>query len=199
MGRKYFLILFLFPFVLLAQLRDSVYWNTPYFVINYSEILEGPRSIRYSVACPNGTASRKGMDFYTEKGIKTSDNKDYEANEWDKGHMAPAASLNCNRDMLYATFTYINSSLQHQSLNRGVWKRLEIRERELAIKDEVKVFIRVEYSTPSVKVIAGASIPSGYYKELKIGERRECYYFPNIVPVLKELNDYKCNCKNIIK
>jgi endonuclease G len=199
MGRKYFLILFLFPFVLLAQLRDSVYWNTPYFVINYSEILEGPRSIRYSVACPNGTASRKGMDFYTEKGIKTSDNKDYEANEWDKGHMAPAASLNCNQDMLWETFSYLNSSLQHQSLNRGVWKKLEIRERELATKNEVKVFIRVEYPIPPVKVTAGASIPSGYYKELKIGERRECYYFPNIVPVLKELNDYKCNCKNIIK
>jgi endonuclease G len=197
--KKYFLILFLSPFILLAQLRDSVYWNTPYFIINYSEILEGPRSIRYSVACPNGTASRQGMDFYTEKGIKTSDNKDYEANEWDKGHMAPAASLNCNRDMLYATFTYINSSLQHQSLNRGVWKKLEIRERELAVKDEVKVFIRVEYPILSVKVAAGASIPSGYYKELKIGERRECYYFPNMVPVLKELNDYKCNCKNIIK
>ncbi len=64
------------------------------------------------------------MDFYTEKGIKTSDNKDYEANEWDKGHMAPAASLNCNRDMLYATFTYINSSLQHQSLNRGKLKNM---------------------------------------------------------------------------
>ena len=199
MGRKYFLILFLFPFVLLAQLRDSVYWNTPYFVINYSEILEGPRSIRYSVACPNGAASRKGMDFYTEKGIKTSDNKDYEANEWDKGHMAPAASLNCNQDMLWETFTYINSSLQHQSLNRGVWKKLEMRERELATKNEVKVFIRVEYPIPSAKVAAGASIPSGYYKELKIGERRECYYFPNIVPVVKELNDYKCNCKNIIK
>jgi len=199
MGRINFLILFLFPFVLLAQLRDSVYWNTPYFVINYSEILEGPRSIRYSVACPNGTASRKGMDFYTEKGIKTSDNKDYEANEWDKGHMAPAASLNCNQDMLWETFSYLNSSLQHQSLNRGVWKKLEIRERELATKNEVKVFIRVEYPIPPVKVTAGASIPSGYYKELKIGERRECYYFPNIVPVLKELNDYKCNCKNIIK
>ena len=199
MGRINFLILFLFPFVLLAQLRDSVYWNTPYFVINYSEILEGPRSIRYSVACPNGTASRKGMDFYTEKGIKTSDNKDYEANEWDKGHMAPAASLNCNQDMLWETFSYLNSSLQHQSLNRGVWKKLEIRERELATKNEVKVFIRVEYPIPPVKVTAGASIPSGYYKELKIGERRECYYFPKIVPVLKELNDYKCNCKNIIK
>jgi len=203
MGRKYFLILFLFPFVLLAQLRDSVYWNTPYFIINYSEILEGPRSVRYLVACPTGTASRAGMDFYTEKKIKTSDNKDYEANEWDKGHMAPAASLNCNRDMLYATFTYVNSSLQQQSLNRGVWKQLEIRERELAMEnvmqEDVQVFIRIEYASNPNRVPTNAAIPLGYYKELKIGKRRECYYFPNMAPVLKELNDYKCNCKNIIK
>jgi len=199
MGRKYFLILFLFPLVLLAQLRDSVYWNTPYFIINYSETLEGPRSVRYSVACPNGTVSRAGMDFYTEKGLKTSDDKDYEANEWDKGHMAPAASLNCSRDMLYATFTYVNSSLQQQSLNRGVWKKLEIRERELAIKDEVRVFIRVEYPNMPLRVTTGAAIPLGYYKELKVGNRRECYYFKNVAPVSKELNDYKCNCKNVIK
>ena len=199
MGRKYFLILFLFPLVLLAQLRDSVYWNTPYFVINYSEILEGPRSIRYSVACPNGTASRTGMDFYTEKGLKTSDNKDYEANEWDKGHMAPAASLNCNIDMLYATFTYVNSSLQQQSLNRGVWKKLEIYEREQAKTAQVQVFIRVEYDKIPTRVPSNAAIPKGYYKELKIGNRKECYYFPNKAPVTKELNDYKCNCRNVIK
>jgi len=199
MGRKYFLILFLFPLVLLAQLRDSVYWNTPYFIINYSEVLEGPRSVKYSVACPNGTASRAGMDFYTEKGLKTSDDKDYEANEWDKGHMAPAASLNCNRDMLYATFTYVNSSLQQQSLNRGVWKKLEIRERELAMENDVKVFIRVEYPTSPMRVTTGAAIPLGYYKELKVGNRRECYYFKNVTPVSKELNDYKCNCRNVIK
>jgi endonuclease G len=199
MGRKYFLILFLFPLVLLAQLKDSVYWNTPYFIINYSEVLEGPRSVRYSVACSNGTASRSGMDFYTEKGLKTSDDKDYEANEWDKGHMAPAASLNCNRDMLYATFTYVNSSLQQQSLNRGVWKKLEIRERELAMENDVKVFIRVEYPTSPMRVTTGAAIPLGYYKELKVGNRRECYYFKNVTPVSKELNDYKCNCRNVIK
>jgi endonuclease G len=199
MGRKHFLILFLLPVVLFAQLRDSVYYTNPYFIINYSETLEGPRSVRYSVACPTGTASRAGMDFYTEKGIKTSDNKDYEANEWDKGHMAPAASLNCNRDMLYATFTYVNSSLQQQSLNRGVWKQLEIRERQLAMENDVKVFIRVEYPSSPMRVITGAAIPLGYYKELKVGNRRECYYFPNKAPVTKELNDYKCNCRNVIK
>ena len=199
MGRKHFLILFLLPVVLFAQLRDSVYYTNPYFIVNYSETLEGPRSVRYSVACPTGTASRAGMDFYTEKGIKTSDNKDYEANEWDKGHMAPAASLNCNRDMLYATFTYVNSSLQQQSLNRGVWKKLEIRERQLAMENDVKVFIRVEYPSSPMRVTTGAAIPLGYYKELKVGNRRECYYFPNKAPVTKELNDYKCNCRNVIK
>ena len=197
--KKYFLILFLFPLVLLAQLRDSVYWNTPYFIINYSETLEGPRSVKYLVACPNGTASRAGMDFYTEKGLKTSDDKDYEANEWDKGHMAPAASLNCNRDMLYATFTYVNSSLQQQSLNRGVWKKLEIRERKLAKTAQVQVFIRVEYDKVPPRVPTNAAIPKGYYKELKIGNRKECYYFYNKAPVSKELSDYKCNCRNVIK
>ena len=83
--------------------------------------------------------------------------------------------------------------------NSGVWKKLEIRERELAIKDEVRVFIRVEYPNMPLRVTTGAAIPLGYYKELKVGNRRECYYFKNVAPVSKELNDYKCNCRNVIK
>jgi len=199
MGRKYFLIIFLLPVVLFAQLRDSVYYTTPYFIINYSEVLEGPRSVSYKVACPTGTASRSGMDFYTEKGIKTSDNKDYEANEWDKGHMAPAASFNCNRDMLFSPFTYVNSSLQQQSLNRGVWKKLEVRERELAATGDVKVFIRVEYGNNPTRVPTNAAIPVGYYKELKVGNKRECYYFKNIAPTTSDLETFKCTCKNVIQ
>jgi DNA/RNA endonuclease G (NUC1) len=113
--------------------------------------------------------------------------------------MAPAASFNCNKDMLYETFTYINSSLQHQSLNRGVWKKLENRERYLAGFVEVQVFIRVEFDDTPLRVPTNAAIPKGYYKELKIGKVRECYYFPNKVPLSKELDDYKCNCRNVIK
>lgn len=199
MGRKHFLILLLFPLTLIAQVRDSVEWNTPYFRIWYSESLENPLSVRYGVACPDGTASRAGMDFYTLKGIHTSDNDDYYNNEWDKGHMAPAASFNCNKDMLYETFTYINSSLQQQSLNRGVWKKLEIRERYLAGLGDVQVFIRIEFDNNPPRVPTNAAIPKGYYKELKIGDVRECYYFPNKAPVSKELSDYKCNCRNVIK
>ena len=196
---KNLFLLLLFPVSLFAQLRDSVYYTTPNFIINYSETLEGPRSIRYTVACPIGTASRSGMEFYTEKGVKTSDHKDYEANEWDKGHMAPAASFNCNRDMLFSTFTYVNSSLQQQSLNRGVWKKLEVRERELAATGDVKVFIRVEYGNNPTRVPTNAAIPVGYYKELKVGNKRECYYFKNVQPNTSDLQTYKCPCRNVIK
>jgi DNA/RNA endonuclease G (NUC1) len=182
-----------------AQLKDSVYYTTPNFIINYSEVLEGPRSIRYTVMCPSGTASRSGMDFYKEKQVHTSDNDDYVANEWDKGHMAPAASFNCDRNMLLSTFTYVNSSLQQQSLNRGVWKKLEVRERELAKDNEVKVFIRVEYGATPNRVPANAAIPVGYYKELKVGNKRECYYFKNVKPETSDLEAFKCNCRNVIR
>jgi len=178
-----------------SSLRDSVEWNTPYFKIWYSEPLESPLSIRYGVACPNGKASRAGMDFYLLRGIHTSDDDDYYNNEWDKGHMAPAASFNCNEDMLYETFTFINCSLQHQSLNRGVWKKLENRERYLADFVDVQVFIRVEFDEIPKRVPTNAAIPKGYYKELLVGDIRECYYFPNKAPVSKELDDYKCECR----
>ena len=198
MTKKALLLFLLLPLTVLAQLRDSVNFNNNHFRIVYSETLEGPRSIRYTVLCPTGTASRSGMDFYTEKTIHTSDNADYVANEWDKGHMAPAASFNCTTEMLRGTFTYVNSSLQQQSLNRGVWKKLEVRERELAKEGNVDVFIRVEYVNNPRRVPTNAAIPIGYYKEVKVGNKRECYYFKNVAPATSDLEAFKCPCRNAI-
>lgn len=178
-------------------LSDSINWDTPYYTIIYSEKLEQPKQVWYSVACPHGMASRVGMDFYTEDSIKTSDNKDYENNEWDKGHMAPAASLNCDKNMLWETFSYMNCALQQQSLNRGVWKKLEIQERELAkVNNSVKVYIKVEFDVTPKRVPAGAAIPKAFYKEITVGEKTKfCYYFPNVVPKSNDLNTFKCNCR----
>ena len=198
MTKKALFLFLLLPLTVLAQLRDSVNFNNNHFRVVYSETLEGPRSIRYTVLCPTGTASRSGMDFYTEKTIHTSDNADYVANEWDKGHMAPAASFNCTTEMLRGTFTYVNSSLQQQSLNRGVWKKLEVRERELAKEGNVDVFIRVEYVNNPRRVPTNAAIPVGYYKEVKVGNKRECYYFKNVAPATSDLEAFKCPCRNAI-
>ena len=177
-------------------LRDSLFWTTPYYDIVYSEVLEQPRSAYYRVVCPTSTTSRAGMDFYTEKGIKTSDNKDYENNVWDKGHLVPVGSLRCNKNMVYATFSYMNCALQHEKLNRGVWKALEAREQNLVTTNvEVYVSIQVDFAPNPQRLPTNAAIPSGFYKEIKYGNVKECYYFPNTIPTSSDYNTFKCNCR----
>lgn len=98
--RSILLTLFLLPTLVFAQLRDSVYVKNGIFEVVYSEVLEQPKWIKYTVLCPDGNASRAGMDFFTNDSIKTSDAADCVKNVYDKGHLAPAADFNCNKDML---------------------------------------------------------------------------------------------------
>mgnify|MGYP000441892153 CR=1 FL=1 len=187
------LFLFLFPLFVFAQktLRDSIYIKTNMFEIVYSEKLQQPKFISYTVQCPNGTASRKGMDFYVNDSVKTSDNKDYENNVWDKGHMAPAADFNCTKEMLYRTFSYLNCALQHQDLNRQVWRLLEAHERELAKTNKtVIVEIRCIYTNKSIILPTGATVPDGYYKTIKYGNKIEKYYFKNEKPLSTDFTKY---------
>ena len=186
-------LIFILPLFVFGKkaLRDSIYIKTNMFEIVYSEKLQQPKFIRYSVPCPNGTANRKGMDFYTCDSILTSDNKDYENNPYDKGHLAPAADFNCDRDMLYKTFTYLNCSLQQENLNRTTWRLLEARERELAKTQPVTVEIRCVFTPKSVVLPTGATIPDGYYKTIKYGKTVEKYYFKNKKPLSTDFTKYK--------
>jgi DNA/RNA endonuclease G (NUC1) len=173
------------------KLRDSIYIKTDIFEIVYSEVLQQPKFVKYIVLCPNGSASRKGMDFYTCDSIITSDNKDYEKNVWDKGHMGAAADFSCDREMLYKTFTYLNCSLQQENLNRTTWRLLEVRERELAKTNKsVVVEIRCIFTSKSIVLPTGATIPDGYYKTIKYGNKTEKYYFKNEKPLSTDFTKY---------
>jgi endonuclease G len=153
--------------------------------------LEQPLWVKYVVKCPNGDASRKGMDFYTVDSVKTSDPLDYVNNIYDKGHMAPAADFNCTREMLYKTFSYLNCSLQNQDLNRTTWRLLEARERLLAGEHKVVVVeINCVFSKSSIKLSTGATVPDGYFKTIKYGNKVEKYYFKNDKPYTLDYSKY---------
>ena len=173
-----------------GQLRDSVYIKTNIFDIVYSEKLQQPKWIEYHVNCYDGKISRKGLDFYTCDSIKTSDSKDYENNEWDKGHLAPAADFNCDKTTLKMTFTYLNCVLQHEKLNRGVWRLLEEHERELSKKYSVNVEIRMVYSKTSKILPTGATIPDAFIKTISYGNKNEIYYFKNEIPLSTDYTKY---------
>ena len=177
MKKLLFLLISFIPTVTFAQVVTVV--ETEHFTVGYSEELEQPLWAEYIVLCPNGTASRSGMDFYEHDEIHTSDDEDYVNNVWDKGHLAPAAAFSCDKEMLRSTFTYLNSALQHQSLNRGVWNRLEGFERDLANFFMVNVRIDVIFDENSQVLETGATVPSAFRKIIKFDGKTAVFEFPN--------------------
>lgn len=175
--------------------RPSIEWGKRYIGGLYSEELEQPLMVSYIVECVEGTASREGMDFYTDDYIHTSDDKDYYKNEWDKGHMAPAADFKCDEEAMYETFTYLNCALQHEKLNRTTWKYLEEYERDLTEFGDVSVYIEIDFDQDPPRVSAGAAIPRGFYKQLTVGDQTICFWFPNVEPTSSDFRDYECECR----
>jgi len=175
------LLVFLASVSIYAQ-RDSVFIKTPIYSCVYSEVLQQPKRVWYTVQCPSGSYPRKGMDFYTNDSVRTSDAKDYEANVWDKGHCAPAADFNCTRETLWQTFSYLNCILQHEKLNRGAWRLLEAYERQLALTTTVNVKIDVIFAKNPFILTSGAAVPTAFRKTISFDNKKEIYYFVNEAP-----------------
>lgn len=173
--------------------RREIKVDAGIYEVLYSESLEQPKEVWYTVECPNGKASRKGMDFYINDSIYTSSHDDYENNIWDKGHMAPAADFSCDRETLYKTFSYLNCALQHQDLNRGVWRLLESKEREIAKTQDVEIHIVLIFTRTSKKLPSGATVPDAFKKEITYSGKTDVYYFKNEKPLSTDPKKYKIN------
>ena len=127
--------------------------ETDIFNIVYSEKYQQPLSVEYEVQCPNGNASRKGMNFYGVDSVITSNNADYKNNVWDKG----------------------------QGLNRGPWKELEAFERTLArVHSLVLVIITIHFDDEVGLLPTGARVPTGFTKKIFTDPSDSLvFYFPN--------------------
>jgi DNA/RNA endonuclease G (NUC1) len=165
-----------FTLTTFAQIKEV---ETEIFSVVYDEGLEQPIKLSYRVQCPLGDASRSGLDFRKYDGVHTSDNNDYSNNVYDKGHLAPAAAFNCDREMVRSTFSYLNCALQHEGLNRGPWKELERFERDLAKLYTVDVVTEVIFIGDVQKVPGGATIPTGFEKTIYFDGKEYTFYFPN--------------------
>lgn len=157
------------------------------FEVLYSQDLEQPLVIKYRSINRPTNVNRGTMDFYTEKGIKTSDAADYKANIYDKGHGAPAATFSDNMENLKQTFSYLNCIMQDQYLNRGEWRLLEEQERKWDDTENLSIIIKSFFDTPAKRVSTGAAVPSHLQKHIyfeKQGKWR-CFVFLNQKPKFK--------------
>ena len=157
------------------------------FEVVYSQDLEQPLVIKYRSTNRPTNVNRGTMDFYTEKGIKTSDAADYKANIYDKGHGAPAATFSDNMENLKQTFSYLNCIMQDQYLNRGEWRLLEEQERKWDDKENLTIIIKSFFDTPAKRVSTGAAVPSHLQKHIYFENQKvwRCYVFLNQKPKFK--------------
>lgn len=190
MKRILLLVFLTLQFVPLFAQRSNIFVDCGIYKVEYSEIYEQPLKISYEITCKGGKVSRKNLDFYTNDSIKTSDSKDYDNNVWDKGHLAPSAHFNCDISLLKTTFSYLNCALQHETLNRGVWKSLEAYERKLSNDFNVRVEIELDFSTFE-KLPSGACVSRGFRKKIFLnGTLYQTYYFINNTTKIKDFSKF---------
>lgn len=199
---KKILLVFVGLFITLTSFsQDTIRVKNNVFEVLYSQNLEQPLWIKYRSTNRPTNVNRGSMDFYTEKGIKTSDGADYLRNIYDKGHGAPAATFSDNMENLKQTFSYLNCILQDQYLNRGEWRLLEEQERRWDDTENLTVIIKVFFDKPVKRIPTNAAIPSHLQKHIYFEKQNKwrCFVFLNERPKFKwselemlcEPNDHK--------
>jgi endonuclease G len=194
---KKFIILLPLFFLSSSNSLPDVKINKTIYTVSYSQKLEQPLELTYESSNRPTNVNRGSMDFYIEPGIKTSDGADYVSNIYDKGHLAPAATFSDNMVNLKTTFSYLNSALQNQYLNRGEWRLLEEQERKWDDVEKLTIKISVEFKNKNTVLPTGATVPTGFTKHIYFNNQRfwKCYYFPNVKPT-KKWGEHQISCNH---
>jgi DNA/RNA endonuclease G (NUC1) len=194
--KKQFLLILFFLITFNSFSQDTIRVKNQVFEVLYSQALEQPLFIKYRSTNRPTNVNRGHMNFYKEKNIKTSDDADYKANVWDKGHGAPAATFSDNMENLKQTFSYLNSIMQDQYLNRGEWRLLEEQERKWDDMEPLTIIIKTFFDSPVKRVSTGAAIPSHMQKHIYFETSNvwRCFVFLNEKPKYK-WTDLEMLCK----
>jgi endonuclease G len=184
---KKIVLLISFLIISLVSFGQDVRIKNNVFEVLYSQDLEQPLWIKYRSTNRPTNVNRGSMDFYKEPNIKTSDGDDYFKNIYDKGHGAPAATFSDNMENLKQTFSYLNSILQDQFLNRGEWRLLEEQERKWDDTENLTVLITLHFDNPVKRIPTNAAIPSYMEKHIYFEKSNywDCYVFLNEKPKFK--------------
>jgi len=171
--------------IVAQDLRENVIVENAVFKVWYNEVLEQPVQLIYTSTNRPKNVDRGSMNFYNEADYHTSDNADYYANVWDKGHLAPAATFSDSKENLRQTFSFLNCALQNQYLNRGEWRLLEEQERRWDDDSNLTITVNLEFIDGHEVLPSGGHVPTHMIKHIRFdndGSYR-CFRFPNVKPI----------------
>lgn len=152
------------------------------------------------VACVNQLARRDAFQPDPQAMVETDIKADYVGSGYDRGHMSPAASNQCQTvDVQIECFYMSNMSAQTHRLNAGDWKSLEVLTRDIASKqDSVHIWAG---NIGEIKKIGKVSVPKQCWKIIYVKKSKEwfAYLFNNDQSEPDGINNNKVLVSDIIK
>ncbi len=159
-----------------------------FFRICYDSSLKAPVWTGYELRPEHlGHSARRPSSFRLDPSIEfpAASNADFRLAGFSRGHMVPAADLAWSEQGYRATFFLTNVVAQKQSVNAGVWRRLENAVRRIAASsDSVQVFTGPLFDSPVIDVIGPGrvAVPTHTYKVLLAVKGKRMIMFAAIVP-----------------
>lgn len=179
------------------------------FSLMYSQTHKQPRWVAYELNSSlqlgkYGRLNKFEVDNNIKNGTATDD--DFRYSGYDRGHLAPAADMSYSSKAMAESFLYSNISPQLPSLNRGIWKNLELLVRNWGISSKLYI-VTGPVLNDDLRRLGNnrVSIPNLFYKALLGITKTDTIGIAFIIPNAKsynEMSSYVCSIdslENLVK
>lgn len=168
-------------FALSATAQDIVVLKHTNYTSHYSKSKKYPVMVEWwetkaKVACATPLARKDAFQPDPQLTQETDIKADYVGSGYDRGHMSPAASNQCQTtDVQIECFYMSNMAAQTHRLNAGDWKSLEVLTREIASRqDSVHVWAG---NIGEIKRIGRVAVPKQCWKVVYVVKDKQWMAF----------------------
>jgi endonuclease G len=204
MKRILFIVMLLVIAVTLKA-QDVVQLKHINYTTHYSKSKHYPVMVEWfetkeSVGCANPLPRKDNFKPDPLLPTETNIGQDYVNSGFDRGHLMPAKSNQCQTPNVQdECFYYSNMAAQYHRLNAGDWKSLETLTREIAVKeDSVHIWAG---NVGELKKIGTTSVPTKCWKVVYIVKTKEwmAFIFDNDLSNPDGINNNKVDVADVEK
>jgi endonuclease G len=179
---KKLLTLIAFTLILIgSKAQDIVVLKHTNYTSHFSKSKKYPVMVEWwetkaKVACEKPLARKDNFKPDPQLPNETNIGQDYVGSGFDRGHLMPAKSNQCQTQAVQdECFYYSNMAAQYHRLNAGDWKSLETLTREIASKqDSVRIWAG---NVGEIKRIGKVAVPKQCWKVVYIKKTKEWMAF----------------------
>jgi endonuclease G len=142
------------------------------YVVSYDPGLKIPVWVAYYLVPERMQKNaRRSNDFRPDPFIPlqfSATNADYKSSGYDRGHLAPAADMAWDTEVMSESFYFTNMTPQKPGFNRGIWKKLEDQVRQWAASYDTLLIVTGPVPANFKGYIGQGkvAVPGAFYKAL---------------------------------